>query len=96
VNPLLPITLAAALGALCLASCGPDTVSAPTVSSTPAPPTATAAATATAKTTGSPTPPPPTTARIAKRPMWLTCQTALNEPSPRTRARTVEAHPQRV
>ena len=61
-NPLLPITLAAALGALCLASCGPDTVSAPTVSSTPAPPTATAAATATAKTTGSPTPPPPTTA----------------------------------
>ena len=62
-NALLPVTLAAALGAaLCLAGCGPDTVSAPTVSSTPAPPTATAAATATAKTTGSPTPPPPTTA----------------------------------
>lgn len=58
----LPASIAAAAGAvLCLAACGPETVSAPTVSMTPSP-SATAAAsptpTASARITGSPTPPP--------------------------------------
>jgi hypothetical protein len=48
--------LVTALGmAACLAACGPDTVSAPTVSAS-----ATATATPTAAITGSPTPPPAT------------------------------------
>lgn len=63
-STLLPLALASALGAaLCLAGCGPDTVSAPTVSSTPSP-SATASATAAPRITGSPTPPPATSIGI--------------------------------
>jgi hypothetical protein len=61
VTAVLPAALAAALGAgLCLAGCGPDTVSAPTVSATPRA-SATPSVTATPVTTNTPTPPASTT-----------------------------------
>lgn len=57
---ILPASIAAAAAVLCLAACGPETVSAPTVSRTPSPGATTASPTVTAGITGSPTPPPPT------------------------------------
>ena len=56
----LPASIAAAAAALCLAACGPDTVSAPTVSMTPSPSATAASPTPSARITGSPTPPPAT------------------------------------
>jgi hypothetical protein len=59
VSLALPVLVTTLGAAACLAACGADTVSAPTVS-TPQGATVTATPTATAAITGSPTPPPAT------------------------------------